>query len=183
MQNIQQQIAALLNNVSTTVANIVYNTVVKTAAAHKNVVITKTVTANVQLFSNIRADDSVFALAVKRSANAIDANNADAVAAFTAQSNYFEHTDCYSIVKHKQNANLYLYAIFNSAKSVYYINNVVATKQQVAQYLTASAAQALLADDAVVHNKTHNVLHTVKVRTIALSNIVSIAANKQTVAF
>lgn len=184
MQNtIQQQVIALLANKSTTFANIVYNTNVKTAAQHKNVVITKTVTANVQLFSNIKAATSVFANAVKRSANAIDANNADAVAAFTAQSNYFTHTNCYSIVQHKQNANLYLYAIFNNAKSTYFINNVQATKQQVAAYLTASAAQALLANTAIVHNKTHNIQHTVKVRTIALSNIVSITANKQTVAF
>jgi hypothetical protein len=185
MQNtIAQQIVNLLQNVSTTFAQVNYSTQVKTAAAHKAVNITKQVSANVQLFSNINAATSVFANAVKRSAANIASNDDAAVAQFTAQSNYFEHTDCYSIVKHKQNANMYLYCIYNSAKSSYFINGVAATKQQVAAYLTASAAAQLLDNsDAVVLNKTHNVAHTVKVRTIALDNIASINACKQQVVF
>ena len=63
---------------------------------------------------------------------------------------------------------------------MYFINNVLATKQQVAQYLTASASAKLLDNNNTVHNVANNVTHTVKVRTIALSNIVSITANKQT---
>jgi hypothetical protein len=171
----------LLANVSTTFANIVYVTKVATAAKHKAVNIVKVVSANVQLFSNINAFTSVYANAVKRTASNIDQNNASDVAQFTAQSNYFTHTACYSLVAHKQTQALYLYAIYNNASSLYYINNVLATKQQVAEYLTASAASALLANNAVVLNATHNVLHTVKVRTIALANLVSITANKQTV--
>ena len=73
-----------------------------------------------------------------------------------------------------------MYAIYNSANSVYFINDVVATKQQVAQYLTASASAQLLQKDNTVHNVTHNIQHNVIVRTIALQNIVSITANKQT---
>jgi hypothetical protein len=180
---IAQQVQQLLNNASTTFAGIVYNTQVKTAAAHKHINIVKTVKANVQLFSNINAATSVFANAVKRTANAIDANDEAAIANFTAQSNYFEHTDCYSIVKHKTKDALYLYAIFNNASSTFSIDGQTATREQVAAFLTPAAAKELLADNAVVHNKTHNVLHTVKVRTIALDNIVSITANKQTVAF
>ena len=171
----------LLANVSTTFANIVYVTKVATAAKHKAVNIVKVVSANVQLFSNINAFTSVYANAVKRTASNIDQNNASDVAQFTAQSNYFTHTACYSLVAHKQTQALYLYAIYNNASSLYYINNVLATKQQVAEYLTASAASALLANNAVVLNVTNNVLHTVKVRTIALANLVSITANKQTV--
>jgi hypothetical protein len=174
-------VQALLANVSTTFANIVYVTKVATAAKHKAVNIVKVVSANVQLFSNINAFTSVYANAVKRTASNIDQNNASDVAQFTAQSNYFTHTACYSLVAHKQTQALYLYAIYNNASSLYYINNVLATKQQVAEYLTASAASALLANNAVVLNATHNVLHTVKVRTIALANLVSITANKQTV--
>ena len=70
--------------------------------------------------------------------------------------------------------------MFNSAKSTYYINNVQATKQQVAQYLTASASAKLLNNNNVVANVSNNILHNVQIRTIALANIVSITANKQT---
>jgi hypothetical protein len=173
------QVAALLANVSVTFANIAYVTQVQTAAAHKANNVQKVTVANVQLFANISAATSVFANAVKRSAAQIASNDAASVAAFTAQSNYFEHTACYSIVKHKQNSNLYLYAIYNNAQSVYFIDNTVATKQQVAQLLTASAATKLLQASNTTHNVTHNIEHNVNVRTIALANIVSIVANKQ----
>ena len=178
-----QQVQNLLANVSTTFASIMYVTKVATAAKHKNVKIVKVTKANVQLFSNINAATSVYANAVKRSAsNAtnMQQNDANSVANFTAQSNYFTHTACYSVVQHKTNNAQYLYAIYNNASSVYFINNVVATKQQVAQYLTASASAQLLQKDNTVTNVTHNVQHNVIVRTIALSNIVSITANKQT---
>lgn len=65
----------------------------------------------------------------------------------------------------------------------YTINNAVATKQQVAQYLTASAAKQLLQNDNTVTNKTHNIQHNVQVRTIALANVKSVTTNKQTVTF
>lgn len=173
-----QQVQALLANASVTFASIAYVTQVQTAAAHKHNNVQKVTVANVQLFANIKAATQVFANAVKRSA-ANFANNAANVQQFTQQSNYFTHTQCYSIVQHKQTQAQYLYAIYNNAQSVYFINNVVATKQQVAQLLTASAAQKLLQNDNTVHNKTHNVTHNVQVRTVALNNIVSIVANKQ----
>jgi hypothetical protein len=176
-----QTIQVLLANKSTTFANVCYVTPVATSAKHKHVSIKKVVSANVQLFSNISAFTNVYANAVQKSANNIEANNADNVANFTTQSNYFTHTNVYSIVKHKQTNALYLYAIFNNASSMYFINNEPATKEQVAQYLTASASAKLLAQSAVTHNVANNVLHTVKVRTIALANLVSITANKQTV--
>jgi hypothetical protein len=171
-----QAITNLLAN-KNTFASIVYVTQVATSAKHKHVNIQKVTKANVQLFST----QFNYAQAVQKSASKISANNANNVQQFTAQANYFTHTsNCYSIVQHNSNSNLYLYASFNNASSVYFINNVVATKQQVAQYLTASASAKLLQDhNTVVHNATNNVLHTVNVRTIALANIVSIVANKQ----
>lgn len=171
---IAAKIVALLNNVSVTFAQLVYVTNVKTAAKFKNVNIVKTTTANVQLFSNIK-QANVFKNAVQKNAN---------VANFNVSSNYFTHTNCYSIVKHKIKNLLYLYAIFNNVSSVTYtINNVTATKQQVAQYLTASAANKLLNSTSATHNVTNNVTHNVVVRTIALQNIKSITANKQTITF
>ena len=185
MQHVANAIANALNNKSVTFANVTYVTQVKTAAAHKHVNVQKHVVANVQLFANIKQATSVFANAVKKSAAQHASNSASAIAAFTAQSNYFTHTtNCYSIVQHKQNANLYLYCIYNNVQSVQYtINNVVATKQQVAELLTASAAKQLLQTDNTVHNKTHNVKHNVQVRTIALANIKSLTVNKQTLVF
>ena len=167
----QKQIKKLLANASTTFANINYTTVVKTAATHKTVVIKKTTSANVTLFANIKAATNVFANAVQKNAN---------VQNFVTSSNYFKHTNCYSIVQHKTNNKFYLYAIFNAASSTYTINNVAATKQQVAQYLTASAAQKLLTNTSSTYNAKNNVTHNVVVRTIALHNINSITANKQT---
>ena len=173
-----QQIGELLQNKSTTFAQIVYCTVVATAAAHKDINIVKVVSANVQLFANILAATQVFANAVKRSAAKLATNDPAAIQQFTQQSNYFAHTEVYSVVAHKQTNALYLYAIYNAASSVYFVNGAVATKQQVAQYLTASAAAKLLAASAPTHNVANNVTHNVKVRTIALANLVSITANK-----
>jgi hypothetical protein len=79
---------------------------------------------------------------------------------------------------------LYLYAIYNkTVKSEYTINGAPATKDTVAAYLTPSAADKLLNPSNVTHNVTNNVDHSVIVRTIALCNIKSITANKQTITF
>ena len=178
---IANTIANLLQNKSVTFASIEYATDVKTAAKHKDVKIVKHTVANVQLFSNVHSD--VYALAVKRSA-AKDANNDAAnIANFASSANYYEHTDCYSIVQHRQNAKQYLYCIYNSARSAYTINGASATKEQVAAYLTPSAAEQLLNPAKTVYNATNDIEHSVTVRTIALDNIISIKAVGQQVAF
>lgn len=185
LNNIAIAIMQLLNNCSVTFAQVTYKSTINTAAAHKHNNVYKIVTANVQLFNNINAATNVFANAVKKSASAIAANDANAIANFTTQSNYFTHNNnCYSIVQHNSNNNLYLYCIYNSVSSTqYFINNVASNKQQVAQLLTASAAKQLLSASSTTHNVSNNVTHNVVVRTIALSNILSITANKQTITF
>lgn len=175
-----QQVAQLLQNVrGVTFANIAYVSKVATAAAHKLQNVQKVTVANVQLFNNLQAFTDVYTNAVKRTATQFADNNAADVQGFEKQDNYFTHTPCYSVVEHKTNGKEYLFAIYNSADSMLFINNVQATKQEVAALLTASAAKELLAGSNVVHNKANNVLHTVQVRTVALANIVSIAAAKQ----
>ena len=172
-------IVSALNNASVTFASVQYVTPVATSAKHKNVVIQKVVQANVQLFCTLKNFD-VYTKAVQRSASKITANDSTNVEQFVAQSNYFEHNaNCFSLVQHKQNAKQYLYAIYNSAQSVYFVDGRVADKQQVAQYLTASASAKLLGNNNTTHNVTNNVTHDVKVRTIALENLVSIVVNKQ----
>ena len=169
----QQKITNLLSNKSVTFANLCYTTQVKTSAKNKALTVLKTTVANVQLFSNIKQATSVFKNAVQKNAN---------VANFVTQSNYFTHTNCYSIVKHNTNNNLYLYAIFNNVQSVVYtINNVVASKQQVANLLTASAKNKLLNSSNTTYNKKNDITHNIVVRTIKLSNINSITTNKQTI--
>ena len=175
-----QQVAQLLQNVhGVTFANIAYVSKVATAAAHKLQNVQKVTVANVQLFNNLQAFTDVYTNAVKRTAAQIADNNAADVQGFEKQDNYFTHTPCYSVVQHKTTGTEYLFAIYNSADSMLFINNVQATKQQVAALLTASAAKELLAGTNVVHNVANNISHTVQVRTVALANIVSIAAAKQ----
>jgi hypothetical protein len=175
-----QQVTQLLNNASVTFAQITYVTQVQTAAAHKAQSIYKVTTANVILCANIKAHTSVYANKVKRSAAKYAQNNAQAVQAFTAQQNYFTHTATHCIVAHTQHANkLYLYAIYNNASSVYMHNNAVVSKQHAAAYCTPSTAASMLRESNIVHNVTHNIDHTAHVRTIALSNIVSVRARKQ----
>lgn len=169
-------IANLLSTQANTFANILFVTQVNTSAKYKHVKIQKVTQANVQLFNTTFN----YVKAVQKSANNISANNND-VNNFVAQSNYYTHTNCFSIVQHKTNNCLYLYASFNNAKSLYFINNVLATKQQVAQYLTASKAKQLLEPNNVVYNVTNNVMHTLQLRTVMLTNLVSITTNKQTI--
>lgn len=173
------QIAQLLQNVrGTTFAQIAYVSKVATSAANKSANVQKVTVANVQLFNNVK-DFNIYANAVMRSANKL---NTDAnVTEFTTSETYYEHTNVYSVVKHKTNGNEYLYAVYNNSASMYFINNAPATKQEVAQLLTASASKALLQPSNTVTNVTNSVTHDVIVRTIALQNIVSINAMQQSV--
>jgi len=170
----------LLGKVSVTFANILYVTKVQVAAAHKAQNIQKVTSANVILCSNIAAHTSVYANKVRKSAQDISENKAEDIAEFKPQANYFIHTPVYSIVQHAEHVDkFYLYAIYNNASSVYTHNNNIVTLEHVAEYLTPSAKRDLFNTDGIVHNVTHNIKHRVAVRTIALTNIVSIKARKQ----
>jgi hypothetical protein len=175
-------VVQLLANVKgTTLASIVQVTQVKTAAAHKAENVQKVTAASVQLFNNVKDFANVYAAAVKRSAGNIADNDATKVNNFEQQDSYFAHTSTFSLVQHKTDASkFYLYAIYNNADSLYFINNTLATKQEVAQLLTPAAARDLLNPTNVVHNVTNDVMHTVQVRTISLDSIVQLKAQRQT---
>jgi hypothetical protein len=175
-----QDVSSMLATVKgTTFATITQVTKVATAAAHKAVTINKVTEASVQLFNNLNEFTSVYANAVKRTASKITGNDPAAYEAFRAQSNYFEHTDCYSVVKHKTKDAYYLYAIYNNAKAVYIMDGKEVDKETVAYYLTPSAAAALTEPESTTYNVTTGVTHSVTVRTVSLCNVVSIVANKQ----
>lgn len=178
----KQDVAAMLDNVhGTTFASVVQCTPVKLAAANKHRNVRCVTRANVMLFNNLQAFTSAYANAVKRSAAKIDSNDAEKVDGFTAASTWFEHTDCYSVVKHKRHDSYYLYAIYSNAVSEYYIDGVAASKEAVAELMTASEAAKLLSSDKRVRNVTHDIEHDVVVRTVALENVVLLTAAKQTV--
>lgn len=164
-----------------TFASIMYATQVKTAALYKDKIIHKVSVGNVQIANNLLSFTSVYANAVRRTAQGIAANLQSNIDNFVPQDNYFEHTPCYSVVRHRQQNKYYLYAIFNNASSRYISNGVELSKQEVAEYMTPSAADKLLNGTREVHNVTHDILHTVQVRTIQLEKIVSIKAMGQTV--
>ena len=160
------------NKNNSSFASVTYSSAIKTAAKYKHVAIHKVVNANIIVFATSYA----YVAAVQRSAQ--KHNSAQNASNFKASATHFTHSaQCYSIVTNNNSNKQYLYCAVQNAKSTYYINNVQSTKQQVAQYLTASAAKQLLADTNVVHNKTNNVQHTLQIRTISLANIQQIKVN------
>jgi hypothetical protein len=173
-----QQIRDLLQNASVTFANVVFVTQQQNSAAHKNVIINKCTNANIILCSNIAAHVNVYANKVRKSALQYANNSIEDINNFDTSTASFTHTSCYSVVQNKKVATkFYLYAIFNNAQTVLLHNNTVVTAQYAQQFLTPSALAAQRA--RVIHNKTNNVTHNVVVRTIAISNLVSIRARKQ----
>ena len=180
-QQVTQQLASVRG---VTFASILQVTdVAGVAAAHKHNNVQKVTQASIQLFNNVADFNNVYTAAVKRSAASIADNSAQAVEGFKQQDNYFTHTATFSLVQHKtQPQKHYLFAIYNNADSLYFINNVLSTKQQVATLLQPAAATKLLGDNSIVHNVANNIMHTVQVRTIALDSIVQLKAQKQTLA-
>lgn len=163
----QADVQAMLNSVKgVTLASIDTDTEVKPSAANKHVTIRKLTTAQVQLFNGVK-DYEIFARAVKRSAG---------VDEFAQSDNWFEHTDCWSIVQHPVKGTVYLYAVYNGAKSTFTIDGVPATRAEVAELLTPSAAAKLMDDSGVVYNKRNDVEHDVIPRVIALENVRAIRA-------
>lgn len=156
----QEELKKALNK-GVTFAQVDYSTQVKTAAAHKDKEVRKQVSANVQLFDSVKND--VYVQAVKRAAEKLGQE----VNEFEKGKSHFVHTDCYSIVEN--NGVYYLYCIYNSAKSKYYIDGNEVIKEQVMELLTPSARKAM--ESKVTHNKTNDIEHDVVIRTIKLSNI------------
>jgi len=173
-----QRIIALLQNYNNTatIANVTQVTLVQTSAANKAVVIHKVTRASVLLFANALN----YTAAVQRSAAKHAQNDATAVANFTASAASFTHNaQCFSIVQNNNSAQQYLYAHYNSATSVYVLNNAIITTAQAAAYCTASVAKAMLQTSNTTHNVSNNVTHSLCVRTVKLQNVVRLAALKQ----
>ena len=177
----KDDVAAILDRVSgTTFASFVSVTTPTLAAKNKGRNVQKVSFNNVQLFNHVDAY-KLYMEQVKRSAAKIEGNDADAVANFETQETWHRHTDVFSVVVHPEKNKFYLYAIFNSARSEWFIDGKAATKEEVAALMTPSAARDLLTPKEHVENKTHGIKHDTVVRTFSLDNIVAIKAMKQTV--
>ena len=153
-------------------ASVKYETVVTTSAKFKALNVTKVTVANVQLFADVACNP--YARAVERSVEKLSGEAVD----FTVATNWFTHSSiCYSIVEHATKG-AYLYVLFNSSKSNYYIDGVLSSKDEVLELLTPSARKA--ATSKTVYNSSNNIVHDVTVRTIKLENVRHIKVGGQT---
>jgi hypothetical protein len=179
MNTIKTAIINLLANVSVTFANVEYTTSVVLAAKNKHLAVKKHTSANVMLFSNIKALD-LYKRSVERSIERLN----DTVIDFkTSESSFTHDADCFSIVTNKKDTTKqYLFCVFNNnvkSHSYYTLNDIIIEKNAVATFMTASASKALLSDKSVVYSALNDCTHDVIVRTISLANITKIKAMKQ----
>ena len=176
--NVTTVINALANVQAATFATLTQCSKVKTAAAHKAQNIYKITVQNVTLCNS---SASLYSNAVNKQ---VQAQSATAQAFTALPSNYTMLNNSYSVCALKSNTNKhYLRAIVNKCLQVVYYcanTNAILTKQHVAQFLTASAAKALLEPNKATTVQHANVTHTVTARTFSLQNIYSINVAKQT---
>ena len=181
-----QQLAAahiktMLGNTGHSFASLVQCTKVGTAAAHKALTILKMSYSNISIASKLNEFTNLYENAMKRSAAKIEGNDAQAIEAFQSQGSWFEHTDVYSVIKHKTNDALYLFAIYHKSHDSAYYNadtNAIMTKEEVAVFLTPAEAKKVLAEDTVNHSVSTGLSHTVYVRTLGLQNVIDLKAAK-----
>lgn len=138
-------------------------TPVATAAAHKHVCIEKHSFVKATLSNN----PSAYTVAVRN-----DSGNEQFVA---RAATFTRDAECPALVTSaKGNVQLCYIAQGSLGPSYYTIDGRVASKQEVAELLTPSAAKALLNPLAAVHNKEQDTTHNVHIRTVNIANIVSI---------
>jgi hypothetical protein len=172
------KLTSLLANCTTTatIANVTQVTQVQTSAANKHITIHKVTRASVLLFANAINYTAI----IKRNAAKHAQNDVANVNAFTASTSSFTHNaNCYSLVTNNNSTQQYLYAHYNSAQSVYVLNNAIISTAQAAEYCTASVQKTMLQNSSTQHNASNNITHNIVVRTVKLQNVVRLAALKQ----
>ena len=157
-----------------TIANIDTVTPVTVSAENKKagIVITKFTSGSVMLFNNINDTTDPYLNKVLKTSDA---------ESFEKSSTYFHHLDCYSLCKHNTKDEYYICLIWNNAQSVYFVNGIEATKEQVAQYQTPSEAKKTLDKSGIVYNKTNDVEHHAIFRVVKLDNIKRLAVAGQVI--
>lgn len=151
-----------------TIASIDTITPVSVAAQNRDagIVIEKHTTGSVMLFNNINDTTDPYLNKVLKTSGA---------EGFEKTATYFHHLETYSLCKHNTKPEYYLSLIWNNATSVYYINGIESTREQVAQYQTPSEAKKTLDNSGIVYNKTNDVEHQAIFRVVKLDNIKRLA--------
>lgn len=155
-----------------TIAQIETVTPVAVSAANYGIVIEKHTTGSVMLFNNINDTTDPYLNKVLKTSGADG---------FEKTATYFHHLDTYSLCKHNTKPEYYLSLIWNNAKSVYYVNGIETTKEQVAQYQTPSEAKKTLDTSGIVHNVKNGIEHQAIFRVVKLDNIKRLAVAGQVI--
>lgn len=171
LENHITEILAATNG--STIVRLQYTTQVKPAAKHKAVEITKTTVASALLFGKVSAYANAYKRRVKKTAQLIEGNNQEAIDNFEVAQNWHTASDlAYSIRLHAGKGTKYLYPMFcGHSKTIFTINGKTATRLEVADYLTPSAARELLDTSGIVENKKNGIKHSAIVRTIGMENV------------
>lgn len=172
--NLENQIVEILNTTNgSTIVRLQYTTEVKTAAKHKAVKIEKTTIASALLFGKVSAYKNAYKRRVQKTALEIEGNNQESIDNFQLSDNWHIASEqAYSIRLHKEKGTKYLFPMFTGhSKTVFTIDGVPASREQVAAFLTPSAARDLLDTTGIVTNKKNGVKHRAIVRTIGMENV------------
>ena len=168
MNNKIATIANTFKNSSNQFATLTYMVNVSgVAARNKHKQIKKLVTARVQVFTTKTA----YITAVKNSMEKVDSGQAGKE--FKASKPNFRHDDEHFFIVHNDNTkNSMLFCRFIKVFEVnYFIDGKSATKEQIAENLTPSAADKLMAPNKPTYNVKNDVYHKVAMRTPSIDNI------------
>jgi hypothetical protein len=176
-------IANMLATSITTFANIVQATPVVLAAKNKDRNIMKLSTLNAMLSSSL----ATYTNAVKNSARK-QGSDQEKVDNFKAKkAAYTRDADCAALAtSDKSGMAMIVYLTYPNPRASgqrYFIDadtNEIMSTEDVAALMRPADAKRLLDPPTVTHNKTHDIEHTVSVRSVYLHNIFRVVANKQT---
>jgi hypothetical protein len=174
MNTFENQITETLNQTNgSTICRLQYTTTIKPAAKHKAVNIQKTTIASALLFGKVSAYANAYKRRVQKTALEIEGNNQEAIDNFEVSQNWHVPSErAYSIRLHTGKGTKYLYPMFcGHSKTVFTIDGNPATREQVAEFLTPSAAKDLMNTSGIVTNKKNGIKHRAIVRTIGIENI------------
>ena len=176
-------IANMLATSITTFANIVQATPVVLAAKNKERNIMKLSMLNAMLSSSL----DTYTNAVKNSAKK-QGSDAEKVDNFKAKkAAYTRDASCAALAtSDKSGKGMLVYLTYPNPRASgqrYFIDadtNEILSTEKVASLMRPADARNLLDPPTVTHNKTHDIEHTVSVRSVYLHNIFRVVANKQT---
>lgn len=168
----KEEIKSLFSSNNNGFATVEYITKLKTAAAHKHLPLFKHSVIQVQLFGT----ETAYETAVKNSAEKLSGEKPE----FKKSTNHFTHDpECYSIVT-GANGNEMLYCrVIRPLKSEFFLGKDLISMENAALYMTPSEAKKMLTAGEPTHNKTNDVVHSVVIRTISISNLKRVAGKGQ----